>query len=196
MTYAPHLQKKYSVVHVTEPVTVVNGEPRKDGLADLRMGSSERHAVCTTDGMDREEGCPGYFGHVELATPLYHIGFNKTVLKVLRCVGYHSSKLLLDPSNTKDAAMLSILSKTVMGPARLERAMKACANKQTDYNSGTKQPKYKLEPKMRINVIAEFRAPKKNEDDEEEEGAVKMERTQVFQADHLPHTFPSTTTSC
>ena len=27
---------------------------------------------------------------------MYHVGFIKTVLKVLRCVGYHSSKLLID----------------------------------------------------------------------------------------------------
>lgn len=156
---------------------MVNGEPKEGGLADLRMGSSERFVVCTTDGMDREEGCPGYFGHIELATPLFHIGFNRTVLKVLRCVGYHSSKLLLDPSNVKDAAVLGMLSKTVMGPARLDRAMKACMSKKLDFNSGAMQPKYKLEPKGRINVIAEFPAPKAN--DMEEATDIKMERTQV-----------------
>lgn len=176
------LQKQYSVVHVTQPVTFVNGEPKVDGLADLRMGSSERHAVCTTDGMDREEGCPGYFGHIELAVPLYHIGFNKTVLKILRCVGYHSSKLLLDPDNTKDMTVRSILEKTVMGPARLDRAMKACAGKKSDYSSGTKQPKYKLEPKQRINIIAEFPANSKgkdDDDDDEEDPNQKFERTQA-----------------
>lgn len=181
------VQKKYSVVHVTHAGTIVNGEPKEGGLADLRMGSSERFVVCTTDGMDREEGCPGYFGHVELATPLMHIGFNKTVLKVLRCVGYHSSKLLLDPSNPKDAAVLGMLGKTVMGPARLERAMKACATKKVDFNSGAKQPKYKLEAKGRINIVAEFPAPKA---DEVEDGAeVKMERTQVRpRSGAAPHT--------
>lgn len=176
------LQKQYSVVHVTQPVTFVNGEPKTDGLADLRMGSSERHAVCTTDGMDREEGCPGYFGHIELACPLYHIGFNKTVLKILRCVGYHSSKLLLDPDNPKDVAVRSILEKTVMGPARLDRAMKACAGKKTDFSSGTKQPKYKMEPKQRINIIAEFPAGSKSKDDDDEEEDdpnQKFERTQA-----------------
>lgn len=40
---------------------------------------------------------PGYFGHIELAKPVYHIGFISTVIKVLRCVSYHSSKILLDP---------------------------------------------------------------------------------------------------
>lgn len=107
------VQKRYSVVHVTQPVTYVNGEPKPGGLADLRLGSTDRYVRCTTDGLDREEGCPGYFGHVELATPLYHIGFNKTVLKILRCVGYHSSKLLLNPDDNKDAQHLALLRKTV-----------------------------------------------------------------------------------
>jgi DNA-directed RNA polymerase II subunit RPB1 len=171
------LQKKFSVVHVTHAGTIVNGEPKEGGLADLRMGSSERFVVCTTDGMDREEGCPGYFGHIELATPLFHIGFNKTILKVLRCVGYHSSKLLLDPSNPKDAAVLGMLNKTLMGPARLERAMKACAAKKVDFNSGAKQPRYKLEPKHRINIIADFPAAKADEMEDDREA--KMERSQV-----------------
>lgn len=171
------VQKKYSVVHVTFPGTMVNGEPKEGGLADLRMGSSERFVVCTTDGMDREQGCPGYFGHIELATPLFHIGFNKTILKVLRCVGYHSSKVLLDPDNPKDEAVRAMLAKTAMGPARLERAMKACMGKKTDFNSGATQPKYKLEPKARINIIAEFPPPKANDMDDEAEA--KVERSQV-----------------
>ena len=45
---------------------------------------------------DTRPSIQGYFGHIELAKPMYHVGFLKTVLKVLRCVGYHSSKLLID----------------------------------------------------------------------------------------------------
>lgn len=28
---------------------------------------------------------------------MYHVGFIRTVLRVLRCVSYHNSKLLLEP---------------------------------------------------------------------------------------------------
>jgi DNA-directed RNA polymerase II subunit RPB1 len=173
-------QKKYSVVHVTQPVSYVNGEPRAGGLADLQMGSSDRYTICTTDNMDREEGCPGYFGHIELAVPLYHIGFNRTVLKVLRCVSYHTSKLLLDPDNPKDAAIRSMLAKTGMGQARLERAMKACATKRMDFTTGDRQPRYKLEAKERIQIIAEWPARKGGDDADEDDGAaMKMDRTQA-----------------
>lgn len=41
--------------------------------------------------------CPGYFGHIELAKPMFHVHFLKTVVKVLRCVSYHNSKIMVLP---------------------------------------------------------------------------------------------------
>lgn len=31
---------------------------------------------------------------------MFHVGFIRTVLRVLRCVSYHNSKLLLEPVST------------------------------------------------------------------------------------------------
>lgn len=41
--------------------------------------------------------CPGYFGHIELAKPMFHVHFLKTVVKALRCVSYHNSKIMVLP---------------------------------------------------------------------------------------------------
>jgi hypothetical protein len=38
--------------------------------------------------------CPGHFGHIELAKPMFHVGFLEQVRKVLRCVCYRCQKLL------------------------------------------------------------------------------------------------------
>ena len=51
---------------------------------------------CTTDGNGVLD-CPGYFGHIELAKPMFHVHFLKTVVKALRCVSYHNSKLMVLP---------------------------------------------------------------------------------------------------
>ena len=60
------------------------------------MGTMDKHgAICTTDGSGMHD-CPGYFGHVELARPMFHCGFIKTVIRVLRCVSFYNSKLLID----------------------------------------------------------------------------------------------------
>ena len=40
--------------------------------------------------------CPGHFGHIDLAKPVYHVGFLTKTIKILRCVCFFCSKLLLD----------------------------------------------------------------------------------------------------
>jgi hypothetical protein len=42
------------------------------GLSDPRMGTMDKFGgICTTDGANMHD-CPGYFGHIELAQPVYH----------------------------------------------------------------------------------------------------------------------------
>lgn len=71
---------------VTTPETYdwLTGQPVIGGLLDPRLGNEK----------DVED--PGYFGHIELARPVFHIGFMNTIVAVLRCVGYHSHRLLID----------------------------------------------------------------------------------------------------
>ena len=70
--------------------------PKMGGLSDPRLGTMDRALKCTTDGAGQLD-CPGYFGHIELAKPMFHVGYIKTVLKILRCVSYYNSRLLLEP---------------------------------------------------------------------------------------------------
>lgn len=77
------------------PQAYEQGRPKLNGLSDPRLGTMDRAIKCTTDGANQQDS-PGYFGHIELAKPVFHIGFITTVMKVLRCVSFHSSKLLID----------------------------------------------------------------------------------------------------
>jgi hypothetical protein len=92
---ASALQKAYSVAEITTSETYEKGKPKLGGLSDPRLGTMDRAAICTTDGSDVNTS-PGYFGHIVLARPVFHIGFIKTIIRVLRCVSYHTSKLLVD----------------------------------------------------------------------------------------------------
>lgn len=49
--------------------------------------------TCLTGNMTE---CPGHFGHIELAKPVFHVGFITKIMKVLRCVCFFCSKLLVD----------------------------------------------------------------------------------------------------
>lgn len=84
-----------SVCEIETAETYEKGRPKRGGLSDPRMGTMDRAMKCETDGMGSTD-TPGYFGHLELAKPVYHHGFIKNVISVLRCVGFSSSKLMID----------------------------------------------------------------------------------------------------
>ena len=70
---------------IESSTTYEKGRPTLGGLSDARMGTMDRAVKCMTDGCN-QINCPGHFGHIELAKPMFHVHFLKTVLKVLRCV--------------------------------------------------------------------------------------------------------------
>ena len=63
---------------------------------DPRQGVVDRMAKCQTCAGNMTT-CPGHFGHIELAKPVFHIGFLTKTIKMLRCVCFYCSKLLIDP---------------------------------------------------------------------------------------------------
>jgi len=132
-----------SVAEITSRDTYVGSKPVIGGLFDPRMGVLEPGLVCPTDGNDYIK-CPGYFGHIELARPVYYIQYLTTVLKVIRCVCVKCSKLLIDKNKYKHALdMKSDLRwNYVFG---LASKKKRCGECNPD-GCGCKQPtKYKKE---------------------------------------------------
>jgi hypothetical protein len=95
-------QRKYSVAKIDTSTTYEKGRPKAGGLSDLRLGTMDRAFKCATDGANVQD-CPGYFGHVELAKPMFHVGFITTIIKILRCVSYHCSKILVDKARPRPA---------------------------------------------------------------------------------------------
>lgn len=100
--FAPEEIKRMSVVHVEYPETMVcsspfshvtelesasDGDsnysrliqdeqrmrPRTKGVNDPRLGTIDRQFNCETCEEGPKE-CPGHFGHIELASPVFHIG--------------------------------------------------------------------------------------------------------------------------
>ncbi|XP_071451933.1 DNA-directed RNA polymerase II subunit RPB1 [Hetaerina americana] len=80
--------------------TMEGGRPKLGGLMDPRQGVIDRHSRCQTCAGNMTE-CPGHFGHIDLAKPVFHIGFITKTIKILRCVCFYCSKLLVSPNNPK-----------------------------------------------------------------------------------------------
>ena len=68
-----------SVAPIEYPETMdeQNQRPRQMGLADPRLGSIDRAIKCGTCDENMSE-CPGHFGHIELAVPVFHVGMSLT----------------------------------------------------------------------------------------------------------------------
>ena len=77
--------RKFSVVEITNPKLYDNQTPSDGGLRDERMGITSRKGQCKTCNQIWKY-CPGHFGHLELATPLYHPGWVHLLIKTLKSV--------------------------------------------------------------------------------------------------------------
>jgi DNA-directed RNA polymerase II subunit RPB1 len=53
--------------------------------------------------------CPGHFGHITLAKPVFHVCFMAKIVKIMRCVCFYCSRHLIDPDDSK---IRDIISKT------------------------------------------------------------------------------------
>ena len=82
-----------SVVQILTSDTYENGKPKEGGVLDLRMGTVDKQFQCATCNCNMSE-CPGHFGHIELAKPMFHFGFIDTVYLILRCVCFSCQALL------------------------------------------------------------------------------------------------------
>ncbi|PBC25443.1 DNA-directed RNA polymerase II subunit RPB1 [Apis cerana cerana] len=82
------------------PETMEGGRPKLGGLMDPRQGVIDRNSRCQTCAGNMTE-CPGHFGHIDLAKPVFHVGFITKTIKILRCVCFYCSKLLVSPHNPK-----------------------------------------------------------------------------------------------
>ena len=92
---SPEEIRKNSVVEVTSRDTYINNKPVIGGLFDPRMGVLEPGLLCPTDGLSYID-TPGYFGHIELARPVFFIQHLKEIIKTFKCVCFKCSKLLIN----------------------------------------------------------------------------------------------------
>ena len=87
--------RKLSVCEITEiDLYEKNSEPKYGSLMDTRMGPNNKNILCKTCKNDVNT-CPGHFGHIELAKPVFYIQYLATVIKICRCCCFKCSKLLI-----------------------------------------------------------------------------------------------------
>lgn len=120
--------RKRSVVEVTTDKTYQSQLPVPNGVFDARFGVIENGKVCPTCKQTNQL-CPGHFGHIELARPVYLYQFFDTTEKLANLICLNCSKPLmayenLDKMSSKGMARFKEVRDTMKRPD-------ACANCET-----------------------------------------------------------------
>ena len=93
-----------SVVEITKSDTFEKNEPTPNGLFDPRMGVIEHGKTCITCEQ-KNNFCPGHFGHIVLSKPMFYIQFFGMVRNLLKCVCFRCSKILIDTTTEEFKAI-------------------------------------------------------------------------------------------
>eukprot|EP00871_Galdieria_phlegrea_P004168 jgi/Galph1/4752/GphlegSOOS_G3327.1 len=148
---SPEEIRRHSVALIQREIAFEQGRPKEGGLMDQRLGAIDRDFPCRTCHCSFLE-CPGHFGHIELAQPVYNPGFLATTLKVLRCVCYYCSKLLIDIEDSSIAARLKVIQQLQRGNKRLRVFLSLPRLKDCRF-CGNSQPKLLRDS---LTIVAEF----------------------------------------
>ena len=97
-----------SVVEVTSHNTYCGNTPVANGLFDPKMGTLEIGNICPTDLLSSKL-TPGYFGHINLAVPVFHFQFFNQVQKIFKCICYRCATKLsnIDHSHVEKKTKLN-----------------------------------------------------------------------------------------
>ena len=150
---SPDEIRKGSVANIVSRDTYVNNKPVIGGLFDPRMGVLEPGLICPTDGHNYMT-TPGYFGHIELARPVFYIQYLNTILKILRCVCIKCSKLLISKNKHKHILDKMDARHRWLYVFPIASKISRCGDDTCD-GCGCKQPK-KIQKEGLATIIAEW----------------------------------------
>jgi DNA-directed RNA polymerase II subunit RPB1 len=148
--FSPDEIRRRSVAEITSASTT---DGTSGGLFDPRMGVLDNDKNCRTCGQ-KNQGCPGHFGHYTLARPVYFTQFFKQVVKILHCICFKCSKLLIDKE--KNSALLRL-----KGQFRWDKVHEACkkitrCGEDTEDGCGSRQPTKYIEESIH-KIYAEWK---------------------------------------
>jgi DNA-directed RNA polymerase II subunit RPB1 len=115
--------KAYATCRIEHAKSYENGQPVRGGINDLRMGTTDFDYSCETCGLKHPE-CPGHFGYVELAEPIFNINVFDVVLIALKCVCKYCGALLMDTNDPTEMKKID----HVQGLSRLRLVAKLCGS--------------------------------------------------------------------
>jgi len=152
---SPEEIERRSVAEIFTHDTYDGDIPKIGGLFDPRMGVLDNGLICPTDGLDNRF-CPGYFGHIKLAKPVYHYHFISYITKILKNVCLRCSSLYIDPNkfpqlkNEKNQLKFNLMTK-------LCSKSKFCGDNNENGCGAPRPTTIKKEPGNLCNIYVEWK---------------------------------------
>ncbi|THH07234.1 hypothetical protein EW146_g9383 [Bondarzewia mesenterica] len=197
---SPEEIKAYSVAKIEHPEVMdeATHKPKMGGLMDPRLGTIDRNFKCQTCGEGMSE-CPGHFGHIELARPVFHPGFIVKVKKILESICVNCGKLKADISDPNFAdkirhvrdpkARMSI----VWGHCKGKMICETDEPKEEGEGAESEEPKKghggcgHIQPQVRKEGLKLFLQYKRSKDDDEEIKSLQPDK-RLFTASEVHNT--------
>lgn len=166
-----------SVISESQGITTAsvddNGEVVNEGVNSRKLGVTDRRSVCLTCG-EMALYCPGHFGHIRLAEPAFHMGYQIIVKDILSCVCIRCHKLLV---NKKKDNIVRIL-KTKFGLERFSAIKELCKKVTHCEIDGTPAHNITIEKKQGSKILL-VRPRKKNKDESDKKSMPQMLSAQL-----------------
>ena len=83
---------------ISYPEVSEGGKPKIGGVMDPRQGVVDKSSRCLTCNGKMNE-CPGHFGHINLAKPVFYGHYLPHVRSILRCICLSCSKPYINPNS-------------------------------------------------------------------------------------------------
>ncbi|TQD75003.1 hypothetical protein C1H46_039471 [Malus baccata] len=104
-----------------------NRKPIEGGLLDPRLGPANRSSgACATCGGTTKD-CPGHFGYLVLALPVFNVGYLSTIVDILKCICKLCSGILLEEGMRIE--FLKKMRRPKMEPMKKSELMKVIVKK-------------------------------------------------------------------
>ncbi len=133
-----------SVFQVKNAEVIKGNSPAPDGIYDLRMGSTENSLICAT--CYKEGGkCLGHNGHMELSKPVFQPITKEAIMPWLRVICHNCSKPHSCTGSFADCIKIYKRSLT-----KKVKEVVVCMH------CFSPQPKYTVDPKLKLIYIAEY----------------------------------------
>ncbi|XP_059048540.1 DNA-directed RNA polymerase III subunit RPC1 [Achroia grisella] len=93
---APAIQNAAHIQVITKNLYAQDGQrvPASYGVLDRRMGTNQKDANCETCGLGLAE-CVGHYGYIELALPVFHVGYFRSIITILQTICKECGKVML-----------------------------------------------------------------------------------------------------